>query len=442
MQQAKLKNSHMGLIVVVGTLALLMVILLAAIGVLFFTSRTRSNSSSQPSLFLGSSPLRQLVVDDIDPALALASLGGVPDTEVVTEAIDKARPETALAGLLFQPGLNNKESAGSFLQLANAYARQNNTAKAVLGYQLASTIATLAPDLSDTVRADVFLQAGEGLVGLQEKTLAKFYLDQAFTIAAKSPYLQAAYRRAIFERLQENYIILNEPALARQSLNLSASPPNLTLVAEEQVLLPQPQPVPLPASAQMAEGERWRAAQELAVTLVEDEGNAPEFLVEALANALVVEDQEKSPYFTDEIANTTQLSRRIDFIFAQINWLSIKYRVARRAYGLSLVPEWEAQAEQIRADLTKSYENLFALHADLVVALPEASQLDKATEEKLRREILAGELGRYPNYPKEQRQKQLSDITNQLISTQPELNLFVGTSTINNEQMFTLISVK
>ena len=78
----------------------------------------------------------------------------------------------------------------------------------------------------------------------------------------------------------------------------------------------------------------------------------------------------------------------------------------------------------------------------MVVALPEASQLDQATEEKLRREILAGELGRYPNYPREQRQKQLSDITNQLISTQPEANLFVGTSTINNEQMFTLISVK
>jgi hypothetical protein len=235
---------------------------------------------------------------------------------------------------------------------------------------------------------------------------------------------------------------LNEPALARQSLNLSANPPNLALIAESQALLPQPQPAPLPASAQEAEARRWRAAQELAVTLVERGGSAPQPLVEALGGALVVEDQEKLPYFTDEIAKTTQLSRRTDFIFAQINWLSIKYRVARRAYGLSLVPEWEAQAEQIRADLTKSYEDLFALYADVVVALPEASQLDKATEEKLRSEILAGELGRYPNYPKEQRQRQLSDITNQLITTQPEINLFVGTSTINNESMFTLISVK
>jgi hypothetical protein len=442
MQQAKRKNSYLGLIVIVFTLAVLMFILVTIIGILFFTSRTSASSAGQANLFTGSSPLRQLTTEKIDPALALASLGGVPDPEVISEAIDKARPETALAGLLFQPALNNKESAGSFLQLAQAYIRQNEPAKATLSYQLASTIATLAPDLSDTVRADVFLQAGEGLLQLKEVTLAKFYLDQAFTIAAKSPYLQAAHRRSIFERLQKSYIILNERALAKQSLNLGANPPNLTLIAEEQRLLPQPQPVPLPASAQAAEAARWQAAQELAIKLLESEGSASQTAVRALAEALVREDQEKSTYFAGEINTASQLSRRTDFIFAQIAWLSIKYRVARRGYGLSLVPQWEAEAEQIRADLTKSYENLFALYADVVVALPEASQLDQATEEKLRYEILAGELGRYPNYPKEQRQKQLSDITNQLISTQPEANLFVGTSTVKNEQMFTLISVK
>jgi hypothetical protein len=442
MQQAKRKKSYLGLIVIVSTLAVLMFILVAIIGILFFTSRTSASSAGPANLFTGSSPLRQLTTDKIDPALALASLGGVPEAEVISEAIDKARPETALAGLLFQPALSNKESAGSFLQLANAYIRQNELAKAVLSYQLASTIATLAPDMSDTVRADVFLQTGEGLLQLKEVTLAKFYLDQAFTIAAKSPYLQAAHRRSIFERLQKSYIILNERALAKQSLNLGANPPNLTLIAEEQILLPQPQPVPLPASAQAAEATRWQAAQELAIKLLESEGSASQAAVRALAEALVREDQEKLAYFAGEINNTSQLSRRTDFIFAQISWLSIKYRVARRGYGLSLVPQWEAEAEQIRADLTKSYENLFAFYADVVVALPEASQLDQATEEKLRQEILAGELGRYPNYPKEQRQKQLSDITNQLISTQPEANLFVGTSTVNNEQMFTLISVK
>jgi hypothetical protein len=120
------------------------------------------------------------------------------------------------------------------------------------------------------------------------------------------------------------------------------------------------------------------------------------------------------------LAAAAQLSRKIDITIAQIEWLSTKYRVARQAYGLSLVPEWEADAEQIRADLTKTYETLFALYADLIVALPEVSQIDKATEERLRREILTGELGRYPNYPEEQRRKQLWTLA-PLITTQPEL---------------------
>jgi hypothetical protein len=63
------------------------------------------------------------------------------------------------------------------------------------------------------------------------------------------------------------------------------------------------------------------------------------------------------------------------------------------------VPEWEAESEEIRATLTKSYETLYALYADQVVALPQASQVSKATEERLRLEILAGELGSLPKLP-------------------------------------------
>ena len=104
------------------------------------------------------------------------------------------------------------------------------------------------------------------------------------------------------------------------------------------------------------------------------------------------------------------------------------------------MPEWEAEAEQIRADLTKTYETLFALYADLIIALPEVSQIDKATEERLRREILVGELGRYPNYPEEQRRKQILDASHQLITTQPELNVFVGVGEVAGREMYRLIS--
>jgi hypothetical protein len=438
-QQAKRKGSHLGLIIVVSTLAVVMLILIAAIGIFIFTSRASATGVTVRKPLLGKRPLDLVEVAQVDPALALASLGGVAEADVVAEAISKARPETAFSALLFNPALNDKESAGSFLLLAATYGH-NQAGKAQFSYQMAGTIATLSPDMPDTLRADVFIQAGEGLMEVNEPGLAKFYLDQAFLLASDSPYLQALHRRTIFQRLQKNYVALRETELARRSLNLSANPPPLALKSSEGPILPASGAIPVSIAIQEAETERWRRAQELAALLVERGGNTPPEAKDSLREALMTEDQLKLPFYEAEQTTAAQLSRKIDATVAKIEWLSIKYRVARRAYGIDLVPEWEAQAEQIRADLTKTYETLYALYADLIVALPEVSQIDKATEERLRREILAGELGRYPNYPEEQRRKQLLDATNQLMLTQPELNIFVSLGEANNQDVYTLVS--
>jgi hypothetical protein len=442
MQQVKHKNTHLGLIIVVGLLAILMLILIAALVMFVVTTQFNSANPAVIKSLVGKRPLAVLNVTEVDPALALASLGGVAEADVVLEAINKARPETALSSLLLNPDLSDRESAGDFLALGTAYRTKGDPGKARFCYQMAGTIATLSSAIPDTVRADIFLQASEGLIKINESTLAGFYLNQAFVLASKSPFLQALHRRAIFERLQKSYIILDDRELARKSLDLSANPPTLSLRSDEGPILPHSQPIPVPELVQQAEANRWNRAQELAALLVERGGNSPQTAQEALKEALIQEDRLKLPFYEAELAATTQLSKKIDIIMAQIEWLSIKYRVARQAYGLSLVPEWEGQAEQIRADLTKAYEKLFAFYADLIVALPQASQIDKATEEKLRREILAGELGRYPNYPEEQRRRQLLDATNQLILTQPELNVFVGSKTVSNQELYTLVSAK
>jgi len=441
MEQAKPKNSYLGPMIIVGTLAILILILITVVGIFLFANQFDSSQSGRLNLFIGSNPLNQIDFDEIDPALALSSLGGMPESDVILEAIDKDRPETALASLLFHPTLTNNETAGGFLQLAMTYGNQDKN-KATFSNKMACQVATLAPNMPDTVRADIFLQAGEGLIELDEPSLAKLCLNQAFTIASKSPFLQAAHRRDIFERLQKNYIIFGERELARESLNLSANPPQLTLITEEQTVLPKNEAVPVPQDIQEVEANRWRAAQELAALLVERGGTAPQEVIDTLTEALIAEDQQKLSFYESEITKTTQLSKKIDFILAQIAWMSIKYRVARRGYGITLVPQWEAEAEQIRADLTKAYENLFTLYADLIVALPDVSRIDKAAEERLRSEILAGELGRYPNYPEEQRRKQLLDATEQLKTSQPAIGIFVGVDNIDNQQMYRLIPIE
>jgi hypothetical protein len=439
MQQARIQKSHWGLIIIFGIALLLTLLLVLTVGFLVY-SRMSARAENTVAL-VGTSTLNYLDTARVDPALALASLGGVPEVDLVTEAIDKARPETALGVLLYSPVLNNKESAGGFLQLAVAYTEQGELEKAAFSYNMAGNFATLAPDLSDTVRADIFQQAAEGLTGIEEPALAKFYLDQAFALALKSPYLQAAHRRRVFERLHKNYTAIGERLLARESLSLSANPPSLTLITEERTVLPESKPIPLTEEIQTAEANRWLAAQELAAALVSRGGTAPPAVVDQLAQALILEDQLKLPFFEQELENTTQLSRKIDVTQARIAWLSTKYRIARHGYGLTLVPEWEAQAEQIRAELTKTHETLYALYADLVVALPDVAQIDKATEERLRIEILAGEIGRYPNYPEEQRRAQLVNSTDKLIATQPELNVFVGIGGVENEKLYTLIAL-
>jgi hypothetical protein len=365
-------------------------------------------------------PLSLVNVDRVDPAVAVAGLGGVSDGDLSAKALTQARADTAYAILVFSPSIGDRESAGDFLLLASRYRTDNRPEYAIACYRLAGTIATLSPELPDTVRADTFVLAGEGLADLGQFGLAQLYLDQAFNIATASPYLQAATRRTTFQRLNLGYQAIGDRERARISLKQSAEPFPVVTLVEASPVLPVAEPPLLPLEVQQAEARRWDAAQALARSLVERGGRAPAELVADMRETLLAEDEAKLPYFDAQLAAAPKLSVQISVVHARIKWLSIKYRVARGGYGISLVPDWEAQAEAIRAELTKSYELLFALYADLIVAMPNAEQIDLATEEVLRREILSGTLGRYPNYPQEQRIAQLTQATAHLVETRPE----------------------
>ncbi len=402
-----------GLIALVIVTGLLVVVAAISLGAFFLL---REQPFDVPEW---QDPLTLVDANSIDPALAVAGLGGVSDGDLVGKALTQARADTAFAILVFSPSIRDRESAGDFLLLANRYRNDHRTEQAVTCYRLAGTIATLSPDLPDTTRADTFVLAGEGLADLEEFGLAQLYFDQAYNIATVSPYLQAATRRNLFQRLHQGYQTIDDRERARISLEQSAEPFPIVTVAEASPVLPVAEPPPMSLEVQQAEAARWQAAQTLVTSLVERGGRAPEELVTALREALIAEDQAKLPYFDSQLAATPQLSAQVSIVQARINWLAVKYRVARRGYGVSLVPEWEAQAEAIRADLTKSYELLFALYADLIVAMPNAEQINLATEEILRREILAGTLGRYPNYPAEQRIAQLLQATAHLVESRP-----------------------
>jgi hypothetical protein len=386
-----------------------------------------------------SDPLTMVNNRGIDPALAIAGLGGVSDRDLVAQALTEGRADTAFAILVFSPSISDRESAGDFILLADRYQKNNQRDRAAYCFRLAGTIATLSPELPDSVRADTFILAGEGLARLGEFGLAQLYLDQAYNVATVSPYVQPAIRRMLFQRLHKGYQAIGDRERARASLDLSAEPFTAVAVAEPPPVLPVAEVPPMPLEVQQAEAARWQAAQKLTQQLVERGGRASESAVRELTTTLLNEDQLRLPTYDAQLTAATQIAAQVSIVQARINWLVTKLRIARGGYGMSLVPEWEAQAEQVRADLTKAYELLFALYAEQIVAMPDASQIEVASEEVLRREILAGTLGRYPNYPAQQRIKQLTEATTRLVQSRPGAEMRVVVLPYGGVDSFVLV---
>ncbi|OQY49041.1 MAG: hypothetical protein B6242_00710 [Anaerolineaceae bacterium 4572_78] len=377
--------------------------------------------------------------EDIDPALAMASLAGVSDSDVVNQATHKARPGTALATIVYSPEIPAGQAVGYLLLLGENFADRQNLAYTKLSYKLAGTLATLSPDLGDTTRADTFTQIGIGLTKLDEPILAKFYLDQAFLLATESRFLQSARRQAILTNLHQAYVGLNLEQESKDCLKLSMQPAQLENLPEKNLLLPKVQKIAFPPDIQKAEADRWKIAQDVAKGLVELDGTTNSNKIIRLKNALLIEDELKRVFFDEALRNESQLSNKVDIIQSKIIWQSVKYRIATKGFGISLVPEWDDQVNHIRAELKASYEERYQLYHVIAVSIPVADDIVRAEEERIRRQILAGQLGQYPGYPTEQLNSQLFDITRDIAQTQPYTKLHIGHLTVADTKIYAFV---
>ena len=134
------------------------------------------------------------------------------------------------------------------------------------------------------------------------------------------------------------------------------------------------------------------------------------------------------------------LLEKVAVAWHKVRWLTIKYQAASGSYGLSLVPEWEAQVAEIQSELSKAYEDLYALHSEQIIALPEADAIDRAWVEVLRQEIEVGRLGLYPNYPEEQLAAKLKEATEKLITAGQGRSLHVDILSQDKVNIFILAS--
>jgi hypothetical protein len=411
---------------------------MVAFGAYFFTSRR------EVSLSAWSDPIAHIEAEDIRPALALLPLAGVSSSEAFSQALEAGKLESAYAILVFSLDLSERERVGSFLLLARRYAEAENATKAKLCYRQVRAIATLNPVLSDFIRADAYLQTGRGLANLREQGEAKLNYDQAYTIALYSPYLKKAHQKLILDKLVSAYEAIGESQRAEQALNQSAtleasdSTEQETADKDREFLLGRPNEPALTQGIAEAEAARREAAHNLSDYLLSTFKQPPDNLKESLAQALRAEDEARMGFYDVGPAETSMLLDKVAIAWHKVRWLTIKYQIALGGYGVSLVPEWETQMVEIQSELSKAYEDLYALRGEQVIALPEADTIDRAWVEVLRQEIEVGRLGLYPNYPEEQLAAKLKEATEKLVGQ--DRSLRVDTFSQDNVDTFILVN--
>lgn len=363
-------------------------------------------------------PIAVIIPDEIAPDFALYPLAGALELETIDAALAGGELETAYSLLVFGLDLSDAQRIGRLLILGRRFTEFETPQRAALAYGQVYDVAILSSRLNDPARADALLAAGKGWAAVGERDSALQAFDQVYVIATESPYIQLAHRRDLLTSIETAYRDLDEPELAdrtrEQIVRLDREdyrPPGQPVEWPELPL--ESEPV---SSAEVGELEeaRRQAAFEVVDLLGGGVQPAPEE-IDRLTQALLAEDAAKTGLYAEQLAQTTQSGRRINIHWHRIGWLMLKYQVAMRGLGMSVVPEWESQVREIQAALSTAYEDLRFDYEDFVTALPAASLMEPGNYQVRRQVILAGRLGQYPNYPETQLAGRLRDSVGQLI---------------------------
>jgi hypothetical protein len=385
-------------------------------------------------------PIAAILPEEIAPDLALYPLAGASQLDTVDAAIANGDLELAYAAIALSLDIPDAQRTGRLILLGRRFEEAEKGDRAALCYQQIYDIAILHPWLNDPARADALLASAKGWADLGQESQALSVYDQVFLIALHSPYLQGASRRHLLAVLETAYRDLGDTEQAAACRE--------EIIELDQELQPQPPAVPgespdLPRGDEAVSSPEVGALEEArrqeAYVLLEALAAGKEAspgLVSGLGQALQNEDAAKLELYRQELEGTTQPGRRIDVNWQMIRWLMLKYQVAAQGFGLSLVPDWEARLADIQSDLSKAYEDLFFDYEDLVAALPEAGLMGPGSYQVRREVILAGRLGRYPNYPAPQLVEKLQDAVANLIAAGSVDRLYVDVTTEDEDWHF------
>jgi hypothetical protein len=416
------------LLAVVGVLLVVAVVS----GVIYVVLRQQRGASSS-----WQDPMAALLPEEIAPDLALYPLAGASQLDTIDAAIANGDLELAYAAIAFSVDVPDSQRMGRLILLGRRFEEAEKPDRAGLCYRQIYDMAILSPWLNDPARADACLASAQGWAALGQKAQALSVYDQVYRIAVHSPYLQRANRRDLLVVLEGAYRELGDAEQANVcrekiiELDQESRPQPVAAPAQSPDLPKGDEAVSSPEVGALEETRRQEAFILLEALAAGKEPSPG--LVSGLAEALQEEDAAKLALYRQELQATTQPGRRIDVQWQIIRWLMLKYQVAARGLGLSLLPDWEAQLADIQSDLSKAYEELFFDYEDVVAASPDATLMGPGSYQVRREMLLAGRLGRYANYPVSQLADKLADAVANLIASGSVDRLYVDVSMEDEE---------
>lgn len=415
------RRNRVVLIVLAGVALLLLAA--ATVGIVYFMMRDR-----EPAITGWLDPITACHGDEVATDLALYPLAGASEVDTVDAALANNDLETAYAGLVHSMEMTDAQRIGRLVLLGRQFVDAALPERAALSFQQVYDLAILSPCLPDPARADALLASGRGWAAVEMESMALEAYDQVYLLATGSPYLQMANRRDLLTALEGAYAALGAgeraERCAAQIVEYDQARPQPAAIPSARPELPLAgEVVSSPEIGSLEEARRQAAFAVLEATRQGEE--VPAELLEGLAAALRAEDEAKLALYQQELASTSQPSRRIGAQRQMVTWLMLKYQVASGAMGLSLVPEWEEGLPGIQSNLSKAQEGLFFDYEDLVTALPDAALLGPGSYQVRRQVLLEGRLGRYPNYPAEQLAAKLQDAVRSLIASSTVDQLYV-----------------
>jgi hypothetical protein len=368
-------------------------------------------------------PLHALRPADIPPHLALAQLANAPTVPLARQAINANQLELAYATILFDTQLPNSERSGLLLLLGRRFQQAGQPDRAGLVYRLVRPVAVLAPELTPLERSQILVQSAEGLLSTGDARASVETAIQAMLVAAQSPGLLPAQRSQILESLAP--ILRRSGELARSDVDMIAlaqrladlqrgpnlSPLGAPLVSRWQELS---QPVEVDPVVVAAVAHRQEMAQHLADRIAATGGADLEPEREALAVALLAEDQVRAEAYRQQQAAGPALAQQHWLAQERRAWLLLKLRVGLGGFGLRLVPDWESGSETVVQEFAGATDDLVEVLNAQITAQVDPTARTMLQVEVLRWLALQAELGLYPNAP-------IADLGEQLRVSQIEL---------------------